>query len=282
MAGADVGAEVDELLAELSARGGEAAGETGERLVSLLVDFYGAGLARIAELVGPETLLALSADPLVESQLILHGLHPLTADERIELALDRVRPYLGSHAGGVGYLGVDADGVARLRLAGSCTGCASSAVTVRTTIEQAVLAAAPEVVSVDVEGMVDADQPKLLQIGRRPGTESAAPARWLHPAAPDLPAEGSTAAVPLDGRTVFMARLAGTLYAYEDRCPRCGAGLAGGRLDATTLTCAGCGARFDLRLAGRPVDATGDQLQPLPLLDDASGVRVALPAELAR
>ena len=125
---------MDALLAELSARGGEAAGETGERLVSLLVDFYGAGLARIAELVGPETLLALSADPLVESQLILHGLHPLSADERIELALDRVRPYLGSHAGGVGYLGIDADGVARLRLAGSCTGCASSAVTVRTTL----------------------------------------------------------------------------------------------------------------------------------------------------
>ena len=47
----------------------------------------------------------LLADPLVESLLLLHDLHPLDVDTRIQRALDRVRPYLGSHAGGVEYLG---------------------------------------------------------------------------------------------------------------------------------------------------------------------------------
>src|SRR3712207_5798574 len=47
-------------------------------------------------------------------------LHPLDADARIQRALDRVRPYLGSKAGGVEYLGVDDNGVVRLRLEGSC------------------------------------------------------------------------------------------------------------------------------------------------------------------
>ncbi len=78
-----------------------------------------------------------------------------------------MRPYLGSHAGGIDYLGVD-DGVAHLRLQGSCDGCAGSAATVHAAVEQAVLDAAPEVRSVDVEGMVDQTKTQaLLQISMR-------------------------------------------------------------------------------------------------------------------
>ena len=109
----------------------------------------------------------LTADPLVESLLLLHGLHPLDVDARIQRALDQVRPYLGSHAGGVEYLGVS-DGVARLRLEGCCHGCPSSTVTVRLAIEGAVQDAAPEVTEVAVEGMTAPPEPKLLQIGPRP------------------------------------------------------------------------------------------------------------------
>ena len=113
--------------AELLEQSGHLAADTGEKIVRLLVEYYGAGLARICEIVGadrPDLVHQLAADPLVESQLILHGLHPLTVDERIEPALDRVRPYLGSHAGGVAFLGVD-DGRGRPAAAvdGSCHGC---------------------------------------------------------------------------------------------------------------------------------------------------------------
>ena len=90
-----------------------------------------------------------------------------TWTRRIQRALDRVRPYLGSHAGGVEYLGV-VDGVARLRLEGSCHGCPSSTVTVQLAITSAVQDAAPEVTEVVVEGMTAPPEPKLLQIGRRP------------------------------------------------------------------------------------------------------------------
>lgn len=110
----------------------------------------------------------LLADPLVESLLLLHDLHPYDVDTRIQRALDRVRPYLGSHAGGVNCLGVSPDGVARLRLEGSCHGCPSSTVTVRLAVQGAVEDAAPEVTEVVVEGMTDPPGPALLQIGRRP------------------------------------------------------------------------------------------------------------------
>ena len=120
-----------------------------------------------------DTVRRLAADPLVANLLMLHDLHPDDVESRIQQALDAVRPYLGSHAGGIEFLGVDDEGVARLRLQGSCDGCPSSSLTVQSAIERAVLEAAPDVVRIDVEGMV-APAPKtpLLQIGiRRPDAD---------------------------------------------------------------------------------------------------------------
>jgi Fe-S cluster biogenesis protein NfuA len=92
----------------------------------------------------------------VASLLVLHDLHPRSTAERVLAALETVRPYLGSHAGDVEYLGLDPDNVVRLRLAGSCDGCPSSAVTVNLAIEKAIEEAAPEVIRVEVEGVTSA------------------------------------------------------------------------------------------------------------------------------
>ena len=276
----DVGAQVEALLGELLDQGGHLAADTGEKIVRLLVEYYGAGLERICEIIGaerPDLVHQLAADPLVESQLILHGLHPLTVDERIEAALDRVRPYLGSHAGGVSFLGVDPDGVARLRLSGSCHGCASSTVTVSLTIEEAVRGAAPELTGIVVDGEVQSSP--VLQIGRRPDVPTAEATHpvWRHPSAAELPREGEVTSVQLGGSRVMAARIEDTYYAYLDRCPACEASLVGASLRGSVLTCANCESRYDVRLAGRAVDGSGRHLDPLPLLDDASGIRVALP-----
>ena len=172
---------------------------------------------------GAAMLDRLTEDPLVESLLLLHDLHPLDVDARIQRALDRVRPYLGSHAGGVEYLGVR-DGVARLRLEGSCHGCPSSTVTVQLAIKGAVQDAAPEVTEVVVEGMTAPPGPPLLQIGRAPGARTRRPPasgrrrRLGHPArhrAAELAAGHATAAGDL---AVLVCSVRGTLYAYRDGC----------------------------------------------------------------
>ncbi|MGI8695745.1 MAG: NifU family protein [Mycobacteriales bacterium] len=290
--GGDIGEQVEALLGRLTQQGGEMAGTTADELVRLLVEFYGAGLERIVDVIGadrPELLHTLADDPLVESQLILHGLHPLGPDERIEQALDKVRPYLGSHSGGVAYLGIDDEGVAHLRLDGSCSGCPSSTVTVRLTIEEAVLGAAPELTGIDVAGQTEEAPKPLLQIGKRPGAPEPAPAAagpvWLHPSAMELPADGQARRVHLDGRPVLMCRLGETYYAYADSCPSCGESLVStspdaGALDGDLLSCSSCSTRYDVRLAGRAADRAGGHLDPLPLLDDVSGIRVALLAEV--
>jgi len=213
--------------------------------------------------------------------LLLHGLHPLDVDERIQRALDRVRPYLGSHAGGVQYLGVR-DGVARLRLEGSCHGCPSSTVTVRLAIEGAVQDAAPEVAEVVVEGMTAPPEPRLLQIGPRPDTSpdagppAASGGQWV-----PLPDIGPPSSRPVTASAgdvaVLVCSVRGTLYAYRDECASCGSPMGEGTLHREVLTCP-CGARYDVCRAGAGLDGLAAHLGPLPLLADSQGVRVAVPA----
>ncbi len=106
------------------------------------------------EIVDRPVLDRLTADDHVRGLLVLHDLHPRSTHERVTEALDKVRPYLGSHAGDVEFVGIDDDGVVRLRLQGSCNGCPSSTVTAKYAIERVVREAAPEISDVVVEGVV--------------------------------------------------------------------------------------------------------------------------------
>jgi Fe-S cluster biogenesis protein NfuA/nitrite reductase/ring-hydroxylating ferredoxin subunit len=281
-----VGDQIEELLAALTARG---QGPLAEELVRLLVGLYGDGLAHVMEAVaedgGPAVLDRLTGDPLVESLLLLHGLHPLDVDTRIQRALDRVRPYLGSHAGGVHYVGVT-DGVARLRLEGNCDGCPSTTVTVQLAIEGAVQDAAPEVSQVVVEGVTEPPpgpaEPVLLQIGVRPELlAEPAPAAGGGGGWVTLGEIGPPSARPVtttaSGLPIVLCSVRGTLYAYQDGCAACGAGLADGRLDREVLTCP-CGATYDVSRAGRGLGDATSHLNPLPLVTDSQGIRVAVPA----
>jgi Fe-S cluster biogenesis protein NfuA len=163
------GERVEALLAELRSEAGPRVAATAEELVSCLVELYGAGLARIMEILGgdeegPRLLDKLVADPLVESLLVVHDLHPLDTSARVKRAVEEVLPQLGSHAGDVEYLGLDDTGVLRLRL--EQRGC--SAATIRDLIEKAVAAAAPEAAGVGIELVEPPAEPTLLQITRRP------------------------------------------------------------------------------------------------------------------
>jgi len=175
-----VGARIEELLGQIRAAGDPATAEVAEEVVRLVVELYGAGLERAVELAGPEALERFVEDELVASLLVLHDLHPKDTETRVTEALDQVRPYLGSHAGGVELLGVDSAGVVHLRLEGSCDGCPSSVQTVKLAIERAIEEAAPEVAGVEVENLTREREPQLLQI-KPIYTECAVPAAAVGP-----------------------------------------------------------------------------------------------------
>jgi Fe-S cluster biogenesis protein NfuA len=149
-------AHVEELLAAIE--GDAVASEA----VAAIVELYGEGLRRIAARGVAGDLVD---DELVSHLLLLHDLHPVDVEARVAGALDEVRPYLASHGGDVELLGV-ADGVAHVRLEGTCNGCPSSTATLRHAIEEAVARAAPELAGVEAEGVAEPPGPsQLLQIG---------------------------------------------------------------------------------------------------------------------
>jgi Fe-S cluster biogenesis protein NfuA len=168
------GERVEALLAELGSQAGPQVASTAEELVSCLVELYGAGLAEIVTIIGedaadgPRLMAKLAADPLVESLLLLHDLHPLPVADRVRRAIEAVMPQLGPHAGQVEFDGVDEAGVIHLRLERSGHGCQSSSAPAAAAIEQAVAEAAPDAAGVDLEVVTAAPELPLLQITRSP------------------------------------------------------------------------------------------------------------------
>jgi hypothetical protein len=147
---------VERLLAQLRSGPDPRAAVVAEDLVRCLVRLYGAALERMVEIGGPRLRHEWCADPLVESLLLVHDLHPLDVDARIRRALERLRP----RAGDLRYDGIDGAGVVRVRLPDDVAGCQSS---LRRVIAAAVREAAPEATDVVVEA---SPTRPLLQITR--------------------------------------------------------------------------------------------------------------------
>ena len=268
----EVSERIDTLLDELGNGAQPAVLERVQELVQCVMALYGEGLGRILGSVDDRTVRRLADDEVVGNLLVLHDLHPDDVDTRVQQALERVRPYLGSHAGGVSLSGVDERGVVHLQLEGSCDGCPSSALTVKSAIEDAILVAAPDVVAVEAEGMVE-NGPALLQI--EPFVPHDPDPGWAHVEL-DVPPR-TMATVDVAGRAVLVANLDGTLVAYLDRCPACLAPMSAGTLDGDRVACPG-GHAYDARLAGRALSGEADHLTPLPLLPDRGAWKVSLPA----
>ena len=64
--------------------------------------------------------------------------------EKIEVALEKVRPMLAGDGGGVELIDVD-DGTVKVKLTGACGGCPMSAMTLKMGIEQVLKSEIPEI-----------------------------------------------------------------------------------------------------------------------------------------
>ncbi len=259
-------------------------------LVQALMEFHGAAIERMMEIVSESKaddaiFSEFAADDIVGSLLLLYGQHPLSLGTRVTQALDKVRPYLDSHGGNVELIEI-ADGVVRLRMQGSCKSCPSSSMTLKLAIEEAIYAAAPDVVAIEAEGVAEDVPAKtgFVQIGkakpsdRGNGNGHAADA----PAWTDVDELGSLAQstvqmMEVSGRSIVFCRLGETFYAYGNNCPGCGGALKDAYLVSSNLVCPHCSEHYDVIRAGRGVDQPSLHLEPFPLLFEQGRARVALP-----
>lgn len=271
------------------AAGGPVAYERAQQLIREVVGLYGAGLERIMRLgdAGCDTGFAerLATDDLVGSLLLVHGLHPHGVQRRVCDALDRVRPYLGSHGGDVDLVEVvpgerPGESTVRLSFTGSCKSCPSSSATLELAVEDAVRAAAPEVVSIEVvtaepAGVIAAES--LLARVRSNGSSGSNGHAW-HPLPEVGELEpGEVAGFLVAGATLLACRVGDATFTYLDHCPVCADSLAGARLHGALLRCPRCATEFDVVHAG--AGPNGAHLEPLPLLtrDEVPSVALAEP-----
>jgi Fe-S cluster biogenesis protein NfuA/nitrite reductase/ring-hydroxylating ferredoxin subunit len=293
-----------QTLLDATSAGGAAARERAEQLVREVVELYGAGLSRIlaaingeADEADPGVLDRLIADDLVASLLLVHGLHPHDVRRRVSDALDRVRPYLGSHGGDVHLLDIAGDTV-QLQFAGSCKSCPSSAVTLELAVEDAIRAAAPEVSSIEVvapeeqatgsTATVIPAESLLAQVHSTPhsnGSNNRTAAWHQVPDVAEL-APGEVGGFVVAGVSMLACRVGDQLYAYRDHCPACDGSMAGAVLHrqataaAPVLRCPRCHAHFDVVHAGAGLDEGIDcHLDPIPLLVRDGVLSIAVPAE---
>lgn len=69
--------------------------------------------------------------------------------QKVDLVLEQVRPYIQSHGGDVSLVEITPEGVARIQLVGACVGCPMSMMTLKMGIERILEEMVPEVTGVE-------------------------------------------------------------------------------------------------------------------------------------
>jgi Fe-S cluster biogenesis protein NfuA len=156
------GQRIQELVEKIGAMPDPTARRMLQECLESVLSFYGHGLERILELVdkagpdGEKVRGALLDDPGVRGLLLIHGLHPVSLEQRLTEALDKVRPYMESHGGNVELVSLEND-YAQLRLQGHCKTCPSSSVTLELAVRAAIEEACPDLAGFEVEGLKEAE-----------------------------------------------------------------------------------------------------------------------------
>ncbi len=309
--------EVDELISRVQRLTEEVeriedprARRTAEELLAAVLELHGEGLARIGRALdeageaGVAVKGEMLEDGVISSLLLIHDLYPIGLEDRVREALEGVRPYMESHGGDVDLLGLE-DGVARIRLQGSCDGCPASASTLELAIKQALEETAPDLIGLEVEGMIEAEPMPGEEISGTPlpvinvspngnggaagngaangaatevGTEPRTRSRWLQPDGLRRPSDGEVSVADADGMRIVVANVSGSLLAFRDSCPSCESEMSSGQLRGGVLACPSCERRYYLPRAGRSMDAEQLLMEPVPLLDQGGVVTVAVGA----
>jgi Fe-S cluster biogenesis protein NfuA len=72
----------------------------------------------------------------------------MSLEEKVEAALETVRPYLKADGGNVKVVEITEDGIVKVEMIGACGSCSISPITLKTGIEQAILSQVSEIKSV--------------------------------------------------------------------------------------------------------------------------------------
>ncbi|MGA9529063.1 MAG: hypothetical protein WBS24_13200 [Terriglobales bacterium] len=162
--------KVGELVSELDRFADPAARAAARELVQSLMDLHSAGLERILKIVfeadakGGQLIDQLGDDSLVGSLLILYGLHPLDFETRVRQKVEQIRPRVFKMGAEIGAIEIDGNAI-RLRARIEGHACGSTSKTIQATIEDAIYEAAPDLSSLQIEGLTEPTASGFVAVG---------------------------------------------------------------------------------------------------------------------
>ena len=205
-----------------------------------------------------EALRAAAADEVVYAVLRRHGILKPSLFERVEAALDTIRPMLAGHGGDVELVAVEPP-LAEVRFLGACDGCPASALTFYGGVKQAIQDKVPEVREVK--------QVKGLESGGSEGVQFSSPfadyieGDWAAAGSLEELPEGETRILEVEGHSVLLSRFGERVTCFENACAHMGMAMDGGEIEAGLITCPYHGFQYSLE-SGECLTAPEVQLQP--------------------
>ena len=255
-------------------------------LVYTLLDLHHGALQRIVEIVsaqpsGDEILKELNDDELVQAVLMVHDLMAQPLETRIENALEIAREQLKIYGADVELVSVK-NGVAGLKLFGGASTANVSTSILKAEIEHALHEHTPDLLNVEYEDLIASSRPqKLVQImSRQPAKDTSSKEFYMPIIRVDQVPENALCVVETGGINLLLCDVAGTIYAFQNRCAEGNSALGESVLEDGILICSCHGYQFDVRQKGRCTTNSDLRLESLAMRVENEVVKVALPKEV--
>jgi nitrite reductase/ring-hydroxylating ferredoxin subunit/Fe-S cluster biogenesis protein NfuA len=179
-------------------------------------------------------------DEIVYGVLRHHELLRPSLHERVEAALDSVRPMLASHGGDVQLVALEPPRVS-VRLVGSCDGCSSASLTLAAGVEAAIKQHCPEIEHVDRASGLSAQPAGVSFISPFAHPEQAG---WLRVCTLEQIPDGDVWPAEIEGRSLLLSRSGAQVSCFDNACAHLGMPLDQGSVQQGVLTCPHHGFRF--------------------------------------
>jgi len=181
--------------------------------------------------------------------------------ERVEEALDSIRPMLASHGGNVELVAVKPPHQVDVRFVGACDGCPASMLTFTAGVKKAIESHCPEITKIEqIRGLA-------APTDANGGVQFVSPfavndtGGWLKAGELDAIPEGGVIKLKLAGENVILSKNGEVVSCFQNACAHLNLPLDEGEISEGILTCPHHGFQYDLQ-SGECLTAPEVQLQP--------------------
>ena len=181
--------------------------------------------------------------------------------ERVEAALETIRPMLASHGGDVELISIQPPDKVEVKFLGACDGCPASMLTFTAGVKKAIEEACPEITKIEqIKGLsaVSETDERVHFISPFAAKEKN---DWLDAAALEDVPEGGILALTIKGEPLLLSRNGETVTCFQNACAHLNLPLDEGDIENGILTCPHHGFQYSLN-SGECLTAPEVQLQP--------------------